>query len=436
LRGGVLGQVRRGPGLVLRRVFSSLGVRNYRLWFFGQTVSQSGTWMQAVAQNALVLFHLHGSPLDLGITVALQYGPVLLFGPFGGLLADRFDKRKLLLATQTAFAAQALTLGVLVATGSARLWVVWVLAFVMGAINSLDSPARQSFVVEMVGPEDLANAVGLNSVIINASRIAGPAVAGILIVTVGMSWTFMLNAASFLAVLVALWAMRPVDLHRLPPVPPSRGQIREGMRYAWGTWQLRVPLLMMAVIGTLAYNFGVLLPLFAHVFDRGAGTYSAMTAAMGVGALAGALAAAARRRPTYRLLVAVAAGFGLSLALVAAAPSLPLLLLCMVPMGTASVLFLATANSLLQLHSSPAMRGRVMALWSMVFLGSTPIGGPLTGLLAAQFGVRPTMALGGLATVLTGVAAALFLHGLRERRAARAGDERRAHRALPEATGA
>jgi MFS family permease len=406
---------------VAGRTFSSLRRRNYRLWFFGQTVSQSGTWMQSVAQMALVLFHLHGSALDLGITAALQFGPVLVLGPFGGLLADRFDKRKLLLATQTAFTAQALALGILVATGSARLWMVWALAFVMGAINSVDNPARQSFLVELVGPEDLANAVGLNSVTNNASRIVGPAIAGILIVTVGMSWTFMLNAASFFAVLAALWAMRSSDLHRLPPVARAKGQIREGLRYAWGTWQLRVPLLMVAVIGTLAYNFSVILPLFAHVFHRGAGTYSAMTTAMGVGALIGALAAAARRRPGYRLLVLVTSAFGVFIAAVAAAPSLPLMLLLMVPMGTASVLFIATANSLLQLHSSDAMRGRVMALWAMVFLGSTPIGGPLTGVAVAHFGVRLTMAFGGVATLLTAAAAGFALRRIRgEGRAARA----------------
>ena len=409
---------RRRPAFA-ERMFRSLRTRNYRLWFFGQMVSQSGSWMQAVAQSALVLFQLHGNAVDLGITAALQFGPVLVLGPIGGLLADRFDKRKVLLATQAAFTAQALVLGVLVATGAVQLWMVWVLAFLMGAINSVDNPARQSFVVEMVGPEDLANAVGLNSVIVNASRIVGPAIAGILIVTTGMSWTFMLNAVSFFAVLVALYAMRPGELHRLPPVAGAKGQIRAGLRYAWGTWELRVPLIMMAVIGTLAYNFSVVLPLFAHLFHRGAGTYSALTTAMGVGALIGGLIAAARRRPSYRLLVVVTCAFGVFLVAVAVASSLALMLLFLVPMGAASVLFIATANSLLQLHSSGAMRGRVMALWAMVFLGSTPIGAPLTGLCAAHFGVRLTLALGGVATVLTAGWAALALRRIRgERRSA------------------
>ena len=412
----------RRPAFVVR-MFRSLGTRNYRLWFFGQMVSQSGTWMQSVAQSALVLFALHGSALDLGITAALQFGPVLVLGPFGGLVADRFDKRKVLLATQAAFTAQALVLGVLVATGAVQLWMVWALAFVMGAINSVDNPARQSFVVEMVGPDDLANAVGLNSVIVNASRVVGPAIAGILIVTVGMSWTFMLNAASFFAVLTALYAMRPADLHRLPPVAKAKGQIRAGIRYAWGTWELRVPLVMMAVIGTLAYNFSVVLPLFAHLYGRGAGTYSVMTTAMGIGALLGGLTAAARRRPGYPVLVLVAFAFGAFLIAVAVAGSLPLMMVLLVPMGAFSVLFIATANSLLQLHSTGAMRGRVMALWAMVFLGSTPIGAPLTGLCAAHFGVRLTLALGGAATLLTAGGAAFVLRRLR--------DERRSAAATP-----
>lgn len=401
------------PGALAGRLFGSLRTRNYRLWFFGQTVSQSGTWMQAVAQNALVLFQLHGSPLDLGITAALQFGPILVLGPVGGVLADRFDKRRVLLCTQAVFTVQALVLGLLVAAGLAQLWIVWVLAFVMGAINAVDAPARQSFVVEMVGPEDLANAVGLNSVIVNASRMIGPAVAGVLIVTIGIGWTFLLNAVSFLAVLAALWAMRTAELHRVPRLASAKGQIRAGLRYAWRTRELRLPLLMMAVIGTLAYNFTVILPLFADLFSRGAGTYSALTTAMGIGALAGALVAAARHRPSYRQLVVVAFVFGVLLLAVAVAPTLSLTFVVLVPMGAASVLFIATGNSLLQLNSSGAMRGRVMALWSMVFLGSTPIGAPLVGSVAAHFGVRAALGLGAVATVLTAVAAGFALTRLR-----------------------
>ena len=389
----------RGP-VFLRRMFRSLRTRNYRLWFFGQTVSQCGTWMQSVAQYWLVLELTH-SAFDLGITAALQFAPVLLFGTIGGLVADRFDKRKVLLVTQTAFTAQATVLWVLVASGSVHLWMVWALAATYGFINVADNPSRQSFVVEMAGPDDLTNAVGLNSVIVNMSRIVGPAVAGVMIATVGLSWAFLANAVSFAAVIAALYAMRASELHRRPPVARAKGQIRAGLRYAWRAWELRVPLIMMAVIGTLAYNFSVILPLYAHdVFHRGAGTYSALTVAMGVGALAGGLTMAARQRPSHRLLVGVSLAFGVLILAVAAAPTLPLCIAMLVAMGAASILFIATANSLLQLNSSGAMRGRVMALWAVVFLGSTPIGAPLIGFLAGRYGARFALGLGGVATLL------------------------------------
>jgi MFS family permease len=398
-----------------RHTFRSLHVRNYRLWFFGQTVSQSGTWMQAVAQSWLVWTLTH-SAFDLGLTAAMQFLPVLLLGTVGGVIADRFDKRKVLLVTQTAFTIQAAALWALVATGAVQLWMVWTLALVMGLINAADNPSRQSFAVEMVGPDDLANAVGLNSVIVNASRLVGPAIAGLLIATAGLSWAFLLNALSFGAVIAALLAMRPAELHRGRPVARAKGQIRAGLRYAWSKWELRVPLLMMAVIGTLAYNFNVILPLFAgDVFHRGGGTLGALTATMGAGALVGALFTASRRRPGYLLLTVVTLVFGACIVAVAFAPTLPVVLLLLMPMGAASVTFIATANSLLQLHSSAAMRGRVMALWAIVFLGSTPIGAPLTGYLAAHLGARTTLALAGVATLLAGLGAALALRATRDR---------------------
>ena len=401
----------------LERMFRSLRTRNYRLWFFGQTVSQSGTWMQSVAQYWLVYHNLTHSALDLGITAALQFAPVLLFGTIGGLVADRFDKRKVLLVTQTAFTAQATVLWLLVASGSVRLWMVWVLASLYGFINVADNPSRQSFVVEMAGPDDLANAVALNSVIVNSSRIVGPMLAGILIATAGISWAFLANAVSFAAVIGALYAMRPSELHRRPPVGRAKGQIRAGLRYAWQAWELRVPLIMMAVIGTLAYNFSVILPLFAHdIFHRGAGTYSALTVAMGIGALAGGLAIASRQRPSHKLLVAVSLAFGVFILGVAAAPSLPLCLALLVLMGAASIMFIATANSLLQLNSSGAMRGRVMALWAVVFLGSTPIGAPLIGFIAGRYGARFALGLGGVATVLVAIWAGLALRRIRDTR--------------------
>lgn len=396
-----------------RRTFSSLRLRNYRLWFVGQTVSQSGSWMQAVAQGALVKFVLGGSAFDLGITAALQFGPVLVLGPLGGVLADRFDKRKVMLVTQTAFLLQALALWVLVFSGSVELWMVWVLALVMGIINAADNPSRQSLVFEMVGPDEIANAVGLNSVIVNGSRIVGPAVAGILIITAGYSWTFLLNAASFVAVLAALLAMRSREMQRVPRLPPAKGQVRDGWRYAWSTWELRVPLLLLAVIGTLAYNFSVVLPLFASAFHRGGGTYGAFMTAMGIGALAGGLGVAYRRRPGYRLLVLAALAFGVLELAVALAPSLPAALVLLVPMGAAAVSFIAITNSLLQLHAADAMRGRVMALWAMVFLGSTPFGALLTGYVAGHWGVRVALAGAAVTTVLAAAGAALALRHIR-----------------------
>jgi len=385
------------------RMFRSLRTRNYRLWFFGQTVSQSGTWMQSTAQSWLV-WELTHNAFYLGITMALQFLPVLVFGLVGGLVADRFDKRHVLLATQTAFTVQATVLFALVASGAVRLWMVWALALLYGFINVVDNPSRQSFAVEMVGPDDLTNAVGLNSVIVNASRIVGPAIAGLLIATAGMSWAFLANAVSFAAVIGALYAMRASELHRRPPVARAKGQIRAGLRYSWHDWELRVPLLMMAVIGTLAYNFSVILPLYAgDLFHRGGGTLGALMAAMGVGALAGALVIASRRRPSYQLLVGVTLAFGALIMAVASAPSLVFALVLLVPMGVFSIMFIATANSLLQLHSTGAMRGRVMALWAMVFLGSTPIGSPLIGFIAAHYGVRTALGIGGVATLLIGL---------------------------------
>ena len=408
---------------LLRRSFSSLRIRNYRLWFVGQTVSQSGTWMQSTAQIWLVFKLTHHNAFDVGLTAALQFAPVLVLGAFGGLVADRFDKRHVLLATQTAFTAQAVALFAIVVTGVVQLWMVWALALVMGLVNALDNPSRQSFVVEMVGPEDLANAVGLNSVIVNSSRLVGPALAGLLIIVTGdtvagLSWIFLVNALSFGAVIGALLAMRPGELHRRAPVARAAGQVRAGLRYAWHKQELRVPLLMMAVIGTLAYNFNVFLPLFAGtVFHRGGGTYSALLVAMAVGALSGSLFAASRRRPSYRLLGVVTPLFGAFIVAVAVAPSLPLVVILLVPMGAASVVFIATANSLLQLHSTPAMRGRVMALWAIVFLGSTPIGAPLVGYLSGRLGARATLAMAGGATLLTAFGAWPALR--RVRRAAR-----------------
>jgi MFS family permease len=389
----------------LSRTFRSLRVHNYRLYFCAQLVSMSGTWMQSVAQNWLVL-ELTGSGVALGVTVGLQFGPVLVLGAYGGVLADRVDKRRLMVVTQTVAALLALTLGLLTAFDVVQVWMVWALAALTGVAVSLDLPARQSFVAEMVPVDDLANAIGLNSVIINASRIAGPALGGVLLVSVGVAACFLVNAASFSIVIAALLAMRTGELRAAPPQPRRAGQLREGLRYVWRTPALRMPLVMMAVVSTLGYNFSVLLPLLAkYSYGRGGGAYGALSTAMGIGALAGALLMASRRRPTRRLLAASTLAFGAFTLAVAAAPGFSAGLVLLVPMGAAAVLFVSATNALLQLNADAIMRGRVMALWSVVFLGSTPIGGPLAGALARGLGARGAVAVAGVATLAVAAAA-------------------------------
>jgi MFS family permease len=402
------------------RTFRSLRIRNYRLYFFGQIVSLTGTWMQSVAQGWLVLT-LTGSGVALGVTMALQFGPILLAGPWGGLIADRADKRRLLVFTQAASGALALTLGLLVVTGEVRLWMVFVLAVLLGTVNLVDMPTRQSFVTEMVGRDVVANAVSLNSVLVNGARVVGPALAGVLIAAFGTGVCFLVNGGSYLAVIAGLMLMDPEKLKRSRPVPRGRGQLRAGLHYVWTTPELRTPLLLMAVVGTLAYNFAVVLPLLARFsFGGGAGTLGALYSLMGVGAVGGGLVIAARARATQRLLAGAALVFGVVLWLLTLAPSLPLAMAAMVPIGAASTAFIATSNSLLQLGSTQEMRGRVMALFSVVFLGSTPIGALTVGWIAERFGPRVALGVGAGATLLAGAVALAALRVV-TRRARRGG---------------
>jgi MFS family permease len=381
-------------------------VRNYRLYFAGQVVSVSGTWMQQVAQGWLVL-RLTNSGVALGTVTALQFVPVLLFGAWGGVIADRFDKRRLLLGTQSVAGVLALVLGLLTLTGDIRLWMVYLLAAALGCVNAVDNPTRQAFVREMVGPTDVPNAVSLNSVTMNASRVIGPAVAAILIVSVGLAPCFLINAASYGAVLVGLSLMRPEELLGTGTVARAKGQLRAGLRYAWSTPELRNPLLMMVVIGTLAYEFQVTLPIMARfTFHGGAGAYGVMLSCMAGGAVVGGLAVASRERPTPRSLLVAAVAFGVLILGVAAAPNLAVALVLLVLMGGASISFIALSNSTLQLRSDPAMRGRVMALYAVAFLGSTPIGAPIVGAVAQAWGARAALALGGAATLVAASATA------------------------------
>lgn len=389
----------------LRRSVRPLEIPNYRRWFSGQLVSISGNWMQIVAEMWLVLT-LTGSAFAVGLTSALQFLPILLIGAWGGLIADRVDKRKLLLVTQTLMALPALALFGLAVSGQIEAWMVMALVFVRGSVLAIDMPARQSFVIEIVGADRLVGAVGLQSVLIHASRITGPAMAGVLIATGGIEICFLLNALSFAGMIVAL---RSLDVSRLAPqdpVPRAPGAVREGFRYVMRTPELAIPLGMMAVVGTLAFNFQVLLPLLASdTFGGGAASYSGLVVAMGAGAIVGALATGARERISERLLVGSALTFGAFALVASIAPSLRWEALALVPLGAASVTFAAGVNSTLQLAAEPHMRGRVMALYSIVFLGSTPIGGPITGWISGAFSPRFALAAGGLAALVAGLGA-------------------------------
>jgi MFS family permease len=398
----------RGARRAASRTFRSLHVRNYRLYFIGQAVSWIGTWMQSVAQAWLILTLTH-SGVAIGITLALQYGPILVLGPWGGVLADRFDKRKLLLGTQTSAGLLALVLGVLTVTKVVEPWMVFVVAGLFGLVTALDNPARQSFIVEMVGRQDLPNAVSLNSVLMNSARVIGPGIAGLLIATVGTGPCFLINAASYVAVVVALWLMRPGELLLGERPPRAKGQLREGLAYVARTPTLRRPLLLMFVVGLFGFNFSVLLPLFAtEALHQGSGGYGVLFSAMGIGAVAGGLVIAFRGSVGDRLMTAAAAAFGLGVVVEALMPTLPWALLAMLPVGVANTVFISTSNSLLQGHATPAMRGRVMALFGMVFLGTTPIGAPLAGWAAEALGSRAALALSGaicvVAAAATGVA--------------------------------
>ncbi len=383
-----------------RVTFAAMSVPNYRRYIAGQSVSLTGTWMQMAAQAWLVLT-LTGSSTNLGVVVALQTLPVLLLGPYGGVIADRVDKRRLMVVLQAAMGVQALVLAVLTLSGSVRLWEIGLLALGLGLNNAFENPARQSFMLEMVGSENLRNAVSLNSVLVNVARTIGPAVAGIMIATVGEGWCFALNAASFLAVIASLMTLDANAIHPSPPSGHERGQLREGLRYVRNRPELLAPLLMMGAVGALAYEFQVTLPVMAsRGLGVGATGYGVMTASMGLGAVVGGLFVAAKGRTGLPMLVGAAGAFGLVLALAALAPSLALEMLALALAGAASIAFMSCGNSTLQLAAAPSMRGRVMSLWFVAFQGSTPIGGPIVGWVMAGAGARAGLGLGAVTCVL------------------------------------
>ncbi|MFF1274056.1 MFS transporter [Streptomyces marokkonensis] len=390
-------------------MFSSLGVRNYRLFFLGQVVSNIGTWMQRIAQDWLVLT-LTGSSAAVGITTALQFLPMLLFGLYGGVLVDRLRKRPTLFVTQSAMALTAIVLAVLTLTGRVEVWHIYVAAFALGLATVVDNPARQAFVSELVGPGQLQNAVSLNSANFQSARLVGPAVAGLLITGVGTGWAFLLNGLSFVAPLAGLMMMRPRELHAVERAPRGKGQLREGLRYVAGRPELVWPIVLVGFIGTFAFNFPVYLSAFADdVFHGGAGVYSMFNTLMAVGSVSGALLAARRGTARLRLLIVAALAFGALEILAAASPQLWMFALIMVPLGLFSMTVNVTTNTSLQMATDPAVRGRVMALYMMVFLGGSPVGAPIVGWITDTYGARVGFAAGGAVAVVAATVIGLIL---------------------------
>jgi len=401
-----------------RQTFRSLRIRNYRLFASGQVISLTGTWAQRIAQDWLVLELSGNSGIALGIVTGLQFLPVLLIGMWAGVLADRYDKLRLIIAVQVAMGLCALALGLLDVTGAVQLWNVYALSAALGVASALDTPARQSFMVELVGPDDLPNAVSLNSATFNSARIVGPAVAGVAIAAVGTGWIFLANAVSFLAVLAGLLALRRSELSTPRRVAKAKGQVREGLAYVRERPDLLVVVVLVAMIGTFGLNFQITMALVAkEVFGKGAGSFGLLTSMLAVGSLLGALSSARRDGPPrVRRLLLSALAFGVLEVLVGLAPSYAVMCALLVPTGIAVLVFSTTANTLLQLGSEPHVRGRVMALYALVFLGGTPVGAPLIGAAAEHLGPRSGLLIGGVLSAAAAGAAAVYLLHVRSLR--------------------
>ncbi|MBB2914734.1 MFS family permease [Streptosporangium becharense] len=391
-------------------MFRSLRNHNYRLFAVGGVVSNVGSWMQRTAQDWLVLDLTGGSATALGVTTALQFLPSLLFGLWGGMLADRYPKRPLLIAAQTLMGVLALTMGVLTVTGAAQVWHVWAMALALGLISCVEVPTRQSFVVEMVGRKDLPNAIALNASSFNLARVAGPALAGVLIHALGGTGPiFLVNALSFAGVIGGLALMRSSQLTTPEPVPRAKGQLREGLRYVLERPELLMPILLVAFVSMFSQSFTMSIALMARqVFGAGASSFGLASSMFAVGALAGALMAARRTRPSRRLLVGGAVSFGLFQIATGMAPWYPFYLLLLVPTGVALISVNTSANAGVQLAASPEMRGRVMGIYMLVFTGGAPIGAPLLGWISELGGPRAGVVIGGALTVI-GVGAAIML---------------------------
>ncbi len=388
---------------ISKKTFTSLGVYNFRLYFFAQAISLSGTWMQVIGQSWIVL-ELTGSGTAVGIVTALQFLPMLLFGAYGGVIADRFNKRTVLYVTQSVSCLLAVILGALVITHTVELWMIKVLALLLGLVSAVDSPTRQTFISEMVGRDHLTNAISVNSIQVNLARVIGPAIAGVIIAAFGLGVCFIVNAVSFIPVIIALALMRKNELHAAERITVIRGKLMEGFRYVRDTPVLRDTLVMLAIVGTLAYEFSVVVPLFAQFTLGGtARTYATLNVAIGLGSLAGGLYTSHRKVITRRMIYGSAIMFGLSMATAAVTSTLTPAFISMTIMGFYSICFLSQSNSVLQIESTPSMRGRVMALWAVAYLGSTPIGGPIIGWASQAYSPRLGLLLGAGACLVAGI---------------------------------
>lgn len=400
------------------RTFAAMAVPNYRLYIQGQATSLVGTWMQMAAQSWLVL-QLTGSATALGVIVALQTVPVLVLAPYGGVIADRVNKRKAMISLQALMGLQALVLGVLTVTHTVKIWEIGVLAAMLGFNNAFENPARQSFMLELVGPEHLRNAVSLNSTMVNVARAVGPAIGGLMIAVVGSGWCFLFNSVSFIAVISSLTRMDTSALRPVTPTPRAKGQLREGLRYVRRRPSLALPLAMAAAVGCITYEFQVTLPYMAqHGLHSGSAAYGFMTAAMGAGAVVGGLIVATRGKTGALPLILAAIGFGVTMAIATAAPTLVLELVALALVGATSVAFMSQTNATLQLGAAPEMRGRVMSLWFVAFQGSTPIGGPIVGAVMSGFGARAGLGIGAITCFVVALAGALTVRTLRSEREA------------------
>ena len=392
--------------------FRSLNSYNYRVWSIGALISNVGAWMQRVAQDWLVLTELtRNNATAVGIVVSLQFGPHLLLLPLTGYAADRFDRRKIVIATQTCLGLLALGLGLITVLGVVQLWHVYVFAGLLGCVSAFDAPARQTFVAQLAGEENLPNAVGLNSTSFNLARTLGPAAAGILIESVGTGWVFLINAASFVAVLVSLGMIRTEELHHDDRVRRVQGNLVDGFRYVWGRPDLKAVLFMLFLIGTFGLNFPIFISTMAvTVFHTGSGQYGLLTSLMAVGSVIGALLAARRVKPDVRILLTSSAIFGVGCAVAAVMPKYGLFGLVLVIVGVASQTFTTSTNSYVQLSTDPAMRGRVVAILLAIAVGGTPLGAPIVGWVADTFGPRWALGVGAAAGICAAMVAVSFGH--------------------------